>query len=335
MNSETDRGQPHDLEQFFELSLDLLCVAGADTYFRRVNPAFERTLGYSQQELLSTSFLDLIHEDDREATLREIEQLKQGKDVVQFENRYRCQDGSIRWLSWTCPAPSADDRLLYAVARDITAERTMQERLQLRTSILDSMHHSLAITTAETPDWPLIYVNPAFEKLTGYSLQDVLGRNCRFLQGEDRNQLPIQTMRNAVRDAESCRVLLRNYTRSGAMFWNEITLSPVLDQTGRLTHFVGFHNDVTDTVAPHLKQWEDISRQIEDLPPRQREVLHGLLAGRSIKQVASDIGISPKTAEMHRGHLFRKLNATDTVDLVRLVLTSAPPGHYSFSASAD
>lgn len=334
MNAESERNPGHDLKYFFELSPELLCVTGADTFFRRVNPAFEHTLGYTQQELLSTSFLDLIHEDDRDSTLQEIQKLKLGQDMVRFENRYRCKDGSIRWLSWACPAAHTEDQLLYATARDITAERTLRETLQLRTSVMDSMHHSLSIAVADTPDWPLIYVNPAFEKLTGYRKEELLGRNARFLQGDDRQQLPLQTMRKAIRDAESCRVLLRNYTRSGTMFWNEITLSPVLNPAGNLTHFVGFHTDVTATAVPRLEQWSQISRQIESLPPRQREVLQGLLAGKSIKQVASDIGISPKTAEMHRGHLFKKMRVTDAADLTRLVLTSAPNGHDDFGTSA-
>jgi len=128
-------------------------------------------------------------------------------------------------------------------------------------------------------------------------------------------------------------VLLRNYTRSGVMFWNEITLSPVLNPSGHLTHFVSLHNDVTRTVTEHHEQWAGISRQIEGLPPRQREVLQGLLAGQSIKRVAADIGISPKTAEMHRGHLYRKMNVTDTVELIRLLLSNAPPGTFHFTTA--
>jgi PAS domain S-box-containing protein len=330
-------GQPdsQNLDRFFELSLDLLSVSGPDTYFRRVNPAFEQTLGYTQEELLSVSFLELIHVDDRDATLREVEKLQRGVDSIQFANRYRCKDGSFRWLSWSCPAPRNGEDLFYAIARDVTDEREARDELRLRDSILESMHHSLAIADATAPDCPLIYVNPAFEKLTEYRSEEVLGRNCRFLQGDDRNQLPLETLRNAIRDAEPCRVLLRNYTKSGRMFWNELTFSPVLDQNGKLSHIVGFQNDVTDSVGSNLERGEEVFRQIQELPTRQREVLTGLLSGRNIKQVANELGISPKTAEMHRSKLLQKMNVSDSVDLVRVVLTSAAAGHYDLNALAD
>lgn len=328
MTTPEERPVPGELELFFRLSLDLLCVAGTDTYFRRVNPAFVKTLGYSQSELLSISFIELIHPDDRDSTLQEIEKLRQGLDTVQFENRYRHKNGGWRRLSWTCPAPDDDGEFLYAVARDVSVERAAEEELRVRDSVFNSMHHGLAIADATQPDLPLTYVNPAFEKLTEYSQDEILGKNCRFLQGEDPGQLPLQTLRKSIKDAEPCRVLLRNYKKSGQMFWNEVTLSPVHDESGALTHFVGFQNDVTNLVAHNQKRWDDISRRIAELPVRQREVLDGLLVGQSIKQLALELGISSKTVETHRLKMFQKMEVNDPVELVRLVLTSAPTGHY-------
>jgi PAS domain S-box-containing protein len=115
-------------DRFFNLSLDLLCVAGTDGYFKQVNPAFERALGYTRKELLSRAFVEFVHPDDREKTLREVEQLRQGLTTVDFHNRYMAKDGDWRWLAWRA-APLPDQGLVFAVARDITDQKRTQDLL--------------------------------------------------------------------------------------------------------------------------------------------------------------------------------------------------------------
>ena len=117
-------------DRIFTNSLDLQCVAGLDGYFKRVNPVFSKVLGHSEEEILCTPFIQFVHPDDRAATRRALEQLSDGGDVVQFENRYRCRDGSYRWLAWNTPAPQPDDQLLYAVARDITDRKVIERALK-------------------------------------------------------------------------------------------------------------------------------------------------------------------------------------------------------------
>ncbi|MBX7098337.1 MAG: response regulator [Myxococcaceae bacterium] len=107
-------------ERFFNLSLDLVCIASPQGHFLRVNPAFSR-LGYPEDELLSRPFLDFVHPDDVPATLEEVARLARGEATVRFENRYRCKDGSYCWLSWTSAPDSAGT--LYAIARDVTEEK--------------------------------------------------------------------------------------------------------------------------------------------------------------------------------------------------------------------
>jgi len=107
------------LDRFFTLSLDMLCIAGFDGRFHRLNPAWQRTLGYTVEELTASPFLDFVHPDDRAATIAEMQKLFTGEDTVSFENRYRGADGSYRWMLWTA-TPYARDQLIYAAARDIT-----------------------------------------------------------------------------------------------------------------------------------------------------------------------------------------------------------------------
>ena len=121
------RRAERESERIFDLSLDLLCVAGLDGYFKRVNPAFERILGYTSEELLRRPFIDFVHPEDRARTLGALEALGRGEELVQFENRYTCADGSHRWLDWsTRPVP--EQGLLYAAARDVTERHLLADQ---------------------------------------------------------------------------------------------------------------------------------------------------------------------------------------------------------------
>jgi PAS domain S-box-containing protein len=108
-----------EFRNYFDLSLDMLCIAGTDGYFKRVNPAFERILGWSTEELLSRRFLDFVMPDDLKKTEDEISRLAQGRPTISFENRYMCQDGTEKRLAWTAH-PEPNTGLIYAIARDVT-----------------------------------------------------------------------------------------------------------------------------------------------------------------------------------------------------------------------
>jgi PAS domain S-box-containing protein len=119
------KASEEERDRFFSMALDMLCIAGLDGYFKRVNPAFTATLGYAQQEFLSTPFIDFIHPDDLPATRQAVESLSTGTAVIDFENRYRCKDGSWRWMAWKAVAAPAG--LIYATARDVTEQKRLQD----------------------------------------------------------------------------------------------------------------------------------------------------------------------------------------------------------------
>jgi PAS domain S-box-containing protein len=130
--------QDEALRNLFNLSLDMLCMADLDGYFRIVNPAFENTLGYDRQVLLSTPFIEFVHPDDTAKTLEALSLLEAGESLTYFENRYRCHDGSYKWIAWTC-SQVTDEGCMYAVARDITQQKTTQRELENQHDLFDQV----------------------------------------------------------------------------------------------------------------------------------------------------------------------------------------------------
>ena len=142
------RRAERETERIFELSLDLLCIAGLDGYFKRVNPTAERTLGYSSEQLLSRPFLDFVHPDDRERTREALDVLARGNEVAHFENRYVRSDGSERWLEWsTRPVPA--EGLVYAAGRDVTYRRRAEDELRRAQRMVESSRDELRVLADE------------------------------------------------------------------------------------------------------------------------------------------------------------------------------------------
>ena len=111
---------------------------------------------------------------------------------------------------------------------------------------VEATRNGVLITDPNRPDNPIVYANPAFERITGYATEEAIGRNCRFLQRFDRDQPELEEVRAAIREERDCRVVVRNYRKDGTLFWQELSISPVRDERGRLTHFVGVQDDVTE-----------------------------------------------------------------------------------------
>jgi PAS domain S-box-containing protein len=137
-----------ELERFFDLALDLMIIAGFDGYYKRVNPAFVRTIGYSLRELMSRPFIEFIHPDDVQRTLDEFaELLAGGSDLIGFEARFRCADGSVRWFQWnTSTVPERG--IIYGVGRDVTDRRAADARLREAHRMLEASRAELVASRA-------------------------------------------------------------------------------------------------------------------------------------------------------------------------------------------
>ncbi|HET6252013.1 MAG TPA: PAS domain S-box protein [Tepidisphaeraceae bacterium] len=197
-------------DRFFTLSVDLMCIAGFDGFFRRVNPAWEATLGYTPDELTSRPWIDFVHPDDVQATVAEGTKLALGAVTISFENRYRCKDGSFRWLSWTV-VPIVADQIMYAVARDITQRRENEDKLretnQRLAEVLESeLQAQQALRTAQN-------TMVQTEKLAG------LGQMVAGVAHEINNPLSFVSNNVAVlqRDLRGILRLLNLYTQADAV----------------------------------------------------------------------------------------------------------------------
>lgn len=131
--------------------------------------------------------------------------------------------------------------------------------------VVDASNDGIVVAEQEGDDNILIYVNKAFEQLTGYSSDEILYQDCRFLQKEDRDQPGLHAIREAVKAGKPCRQVLRNYRKDGSMFWNELSITPVFNETDQLTYFIGIQKDVTDQVNAEQRvvELEEELRQLK------------------------------------------------------------------------
>ena len=114
--------------------------------------------------------------------------------------------------------------------------------------ILDTCINGVTLSDPDQEDNPIVYANEVFELITGYSNREIIGRNCRFLQGDDRDQQGLEVIRKAIREQQSVTVTLRNYRKDGTLFHNQFTIRPLFDRQGRLIYFLGLQHDITNQV---------------------------------------------------------------------------------------
>jgi PAS domain S-box-containing protein len=181
------RRAEREVERIFDLSVDLLCIAGLDGHFKRVNPAFERTLGYTTQELLSRPLLEFVHPNDRARSVEAMETLGRGQKLVQFENRYVCADGSLRWLQWST-RPMPEEGLVYGTARDVTDSRRSADELRETHRMVEASRDELRLLADEQAALRRVATLVA-EGVSATEVFDAVASEMRELLGADSTQL--------------------------------------------------------------------------------------------------------------------------------------------------
>jgi diguanylate cyclase (GGDEF)-like protein/PAS domain S-box-containing protein len=230
---------------------DAVAEVDMEGIVRRWNKGSERLLGYTAEEMIGRSIERIYPAKARQSRKAELIEpvLRKGQHEVDVE--HVCKDGRHIWVHLSLSllrdtAGTPIGTLGYSI--EITERLRTEEDLRLRKRALDASANGVVICHAGLPGLPIIYVNPAFETITGYAAAEALDRSCAFLHAGDREQPGLQTIRAALKAQVDCSELLRNYRKDGQLFWNELHIAPVRDVDGKVTHFVGIQNDVTERI---------------------------------------------------------------------------------------
>ncbi|MGJ5641274.1 PAS domain S-box protein [Formosa sp. S-31] len=215
-----------------------------------VNQALELIFGYKKSELIGKPLNYLIPSNYHEKHTAYFKHFiargkrrKMGEASDIFALR---KDGSIFPVEVELnPFSVGDQYFVMAIVNDISEKKEFEKIMMLRSKALESTKNGIVISDALKPDNPIIYCNSAFQELTGYSSEEILNHNCRFLQGKDRNQKALNRLRAAIKLGEICQATLRNYKKDGTLFWNDLYIFPITNNQGTVTNFVGIINDVT------------------------------------------------------------------------------------------
>ena len=274
--------------------------------------AVREILGFAPEEILGKTYLELLTAESRKLWTTTVSSAP--ADAFQpfhhLINQYRHKDGREIYTEST-GAPLFDERgqlvKWRGVDHDITVRKIFEDALRVRNRAIEAAHIGIVITDAQARGNPNIYVNPALSRITGYSHEELLGQNMRLLQGPDTDPAALEQIRQALENGESCEIVLKNYRKSGAPFWNELLISPVFDDKGKVTNYIGIQTDVTERRRAE-QSWHELeiakNIQLSLLPDAPMNLPTAELAG--VCMAASFVG----------GDYFDFFAAPNSVDIV-------------------
>ncbi len=240
-------------EKFFDLSVDMLCVANFEGYFVDVNRAFTRVLGYSREELLSKPYLHFVHPDDVNATTEEHSLVEVGSQTLQFENRYRHKEGHYLTLSWSS-ITDQDEGMVYGIARDVSAQVNLRNRLLQIEQALEK-DALVVITDAEGV---IASANDKVCERFGYRKDEVTGQHWRSFVGEHRSPREVSELASELAQLKVCSRTVEGDTKSGEKLSIRLQITPIFDHEGAVNSFMAVGHDITESV----KNATDLARTI-------------------------------------------------------------------------
>lgn len=232
---------------------DAVVIVNEDQLIVEINGAAESVFGYNREEIKRKPLDKLIpsnyHKHHKNHVHKFIDSNKHRKMAKALEVYGLKKSGDIIPVEVELnPFQINHKTFVMALVKDISKRIESELDFMLRSKALESASNGILITNALKKDNPIIYFNKAFQKLTGFTKEEILNNNCRFLQGTDRNQEELNRLRTAIKEGESCQVTLRNYKKDGTLFWNDLYITPIRNQRGVVTNFIGIQNDVTERV---------------------------------------------------------------------------------------
>ncbi|MGI8501039.1 MAG: PAS domain S-box protein [Hassallia sp.] len=238
------------LRKAIESSSDAIGITDIEGQGVYLNPAFIELFAYTAEELNAAGGPSAIFtkKSEFERIFETVQRGESWRGEVSLQTRI----GRIVQIDLRADAiKDAVGKIIGTVGihTDITERKRVEQTLKLRDRAIAACNNGIIISDVKLPDSPLIYVNAAFERMTGYTAVEVIGRNCRFLQGTDTEQPEIKQLRAAIRQQEECTVIIRNYRQDGTLFWNKLNISPVFDVNGVCTHYIGIQTDVSELQA--------------------------------------------------------------------------------------
>jgi PAS domain S-box-containing protein len=242
------RSTGEQLGSILDRSLNEIFMFDADSLkFVQVNFGARKNLGYTSEEFAQLTPVDIKPEMSQQEFERIVEPLRDGSvEVLNFSTIHQRKDGSRYPVDVNLQKTVTDGKTLFvAVIRDLTERTKMIEDLLLRDRAMAEVNSGIVITDAKVGENRIIYTNEAMEKMTGYTKKEMVGRHPKFLHGADRNQPALDRIYAAVAKFLPAREILRNYRKDGSHFMNEVTISPVRNDKGRVTHFISVQTDVT------------------------------------------------------------------------------------------
>jgi PAS domain S-box-containing protein len=250
------------MNHFFAVSLDLLCVVGVDGYFKRLNPVWEKTLGFSRKELLARPYLEFVHPDDRAVTVAVAQKLAAGLPLATFENRYRCQDDSYRWLLWNA-LPVARQGLIYAAARDITDRKQTETALRESTERYRSLFEGVPVGIyRSTPTGEILEANRALVEMLAYpDRESLLATPAADLYADPAERYRWQDAMEHEGAVHTNEVQFRR--RDGKIVWVRDIARAVRDNHGHVLHYEGMWED-----SSQRKQSEEELRKLSSAVER-------------------------------------------------------------------
>jgi len=254
-----------EFQRFFNLIPELVCIATASGYFTKVNPAWPKTLGYTEEELLSAPFIELIHPDDVAATNAELERRVSGHEgLLNFVNRYRARDGAYHWLEWN--STPVEEGILYAVARDITERIEQEKQTRLWANAFRLCAHGIAIGIPATNT--VLTCNEAFARMRGQSVKEIEGVPIVSLYApEDAEKVRSNLRKTEIAGFTSYQA--RMIRTDGSTFPVQMDVVGVKDDAGELVYRIAAAQDITERLASQtaLRESETRFRSVVESAP--------------------------------------------------------------------